>query len=178
MRGEARSRHPWCEGRAPAKAAEAAGRGERNSGRRGRDWPRATSLRSAASNRQRRQITDRQSLTRRPRPRSRRRARLREGRRCSDPRRVAWWWLALKAALHGVGIHTLRHPAASTMLEAGVPLRTVSEILDPASVQVTGNLYGHVSTEGADPPSIVSPRRWGGSRRAPESTELKRASYL
>lgn len=56
---------------------------------------------------------------------------------------------ARKAGLAGVGLHTLRHTAASTMLEAGVPLRTVSEILGHASIQVTGDIYGHVSTEGA-----------------------------
>lgn len=35
------------------------------------------------------------------------------------------------------------------MLEAGVPLHTVSEILGHASVQVAGDINGHVSTEGA-----------------------------
>jgi site-specific recombinase XerD len=35
------------------------------------------------------------------------------------------------------------------MLEAGVPLRTVSELLGHSSVAVTGDVYGHVSTEGA-----------------------------
>lgn len=48
-----------------------------------------------------------------------------------DPRNAsrAMSIAARKAGLDGVGIHTLRHTAASTMLEAGVPLRTVS--LDP-----------------------------------------------
>ena len=56
---------------------------------------------------------------------------------------------ARKAGLQDIGVHTLRHSAASAMLEAGVPLHTVSEILGHASVQVTGDIYGHVSTEGA-----------------------------
>ena len=56
---------------------------------------------------------------------------------------------ARKAGLPDIGVHTLRHSAASAMLEAGVPLHTVSEILGHASVQVTGDIYGHVSTEGA-----------------------------
>jgi len=68
-----------------------------------------------------------------------------------DPRNAsrAMTIAARKAGLDGVGIHTLRHTAASTMLEAGVPLRTVSEILGHGSVQVTGDIYGHVSSEGA-----------------------------
>lgn len=56
---------------------------------------------------------------------------------------------ARKAGLASIGVHTLRHTAASAMLEAGVPLHTVSEILGHASIQVTGDIYGHVSTEGA-----------------------------
>lgn len=56
---------------------------------------------------------------------------------------------ARKAGLPSIGVHTLRHSAASAMLEAGVPLHTVSEILGHASIQVTGDIYGHVSTEGA-----------------------------
>jgi integrase len=51
--------------------------------------------------------------------------------------------------MNGVGLHTLRHSFATHMLAAGVPLHTVSEILGHSSVAVTGDVYGHVSTEGA-----------------------------
>lgn len=57
--------------------------------------------------------------------------------------------IAKAAGMEGVGLHTLRHSAATAMLEAGVPLRTVSELLGHSSVAVTGDVYGHVSTEGA-----------------------------
>lgn len=45
----------------------------------------------------------------------------------------------------GVGIHTLRHSAATSLLEAGVPLHVVSRILGHSSVAITGDIYGHVS---------------------------------
>jgi len=68
-----------------------------------------------------------------------------------DPRNAlrALTTAATAAGLQGIGLHTLRHTAATTMLEAGVPLRTVSEILGHSSVAVTGDIYGHVSSEGA-----------------------------
>jgi integrase len=56
---------------------------------------------------------------------------------------------AKAAGMPGVGLHTLRHSFATHMLEAGVPLHTVSELLGHSSVAVTGDVYGHVSTEGA-----------------------------
>jgi site-specific recombinase XerD len=37
------------------------------------------------------------------------------------------------------------------MLAAGVPLHTVTDLLGHSSVAVTGEVYGHVSTEGALP---------------------------
>lgn len=46
-----------------------------------------------------------------------------------------------------VGMHTLRHSAASTMLAAGVPLKVVSDVLGHSSVSITGDIYGHVSPE-------------------------------
>jgi integrase len=67
-----------------------------------------------------------------------------------DPRNAL---RALKAAAKraglpsSVGLHTLRHSAASVMLSAGVPLKVVSEVFGHASVAITGDIYGHVSPE-------------------------------
>jgi site-specific recombinase XerD len=67
-----------------------------------------------------------------------------------DPRNAL---RALKAAAKRaklpstVGLHTLRHSAASVMLSAGVPLKVVSEVFGHASVAITGDIYGHVSPE-------------------------------
>jgi integrase len=47
----------------------------------------------------------------------------------------------------GVGLHTLRHSAATVMLTNGVPLKVVSEILGHASIAITGDVYGHVSPD-------------------------------
>lgn len=46
-----------------------------------------------------------------------------------------------------VGLHTLRHSAASVMLEHGIPLKVVSELLGHSSVAITGDVYGHVTPE-------------------------------
>jgi integrase len=68
----------------------------------------------------------------------------------SDPRNAL---RALKAAVKraglpsSVGLHTLRHSAASVMLSAGVPLKVVSEVFGHASVAITGDIYGHVSPD-------------------------------
>jgi site-specific recombinase XerD len=51
--------------------------------------------------------------------------------------------------MSGVGLHTLKHSFATYMLAAGVPLHTVSELLGHSFVAVTGDMYGHVSTDGA-----------------------------
>ena len=44
----------------------------------------------------------------------------------------------------GVGLHTLRHSAATAMLDAGVPIHVVSRVLGHSSVEITGDIYGHV----------------------------------
>ena len=52
---------------------------------------------------------------------------------------------ATRAGLPRAGLHTLRHTAASVMLNTGVPLKVVSEILGHSSIAITGDIYGHVS---------------------------------
>ena len=53
----------------------------------------------------------------------------------------------------GLGLHTLRNSAATVMLENGVPLKVVSEILGHFSVSITGDIYGHGSP-------MSPPMRW------------------
>jgi integrase len=43
--------------------------------------------------------------------------------------------------------HDLRHTAATLMLAAGVPLKTVSDILGHSSIQVTADTYGYTFEE-------------------------------
>ena len=54
---------------------------------------------------------------------------------------------AARAGLPRVGLHTLRHSAASVMLTHGVPLKVVSEILGHSSIAITGDVYGHVAPD-------------------------------
>ena len=54
---------------------------------------------------------------------------------------------AAKAELIGVSVHTLHHSAATALLEAGVHLKAVSELLGHATIRITGDVYGHVSPE-------------------------------
>jgi integrase len=45
----------------------------------------------------------------------------------------------------GLGFHDLRHTWATLALQAGVPLKVVSEILGHGSIAVTADLYSHVN---------------------------------
>jgi integrase len=54
---------------------------------------------------------------------------------------------AAKVGLPDVGLHTLRHSAASVLLTHGVPLKVVSEILGHSSIAITGDVYGHVAPD-------------------------------
>ena len=54
-----------------------------------------------------------------------------------------------KAGRPAVSPHTLRHSAATTMLEAGIPIHIVSRQLGHSSINVTADVYGHVSDDGA-----------------------------
>jgi integrase len=66
-----------------------------------------------------------------------------------DPRNAL---RALKAAarrvgLDGVGLHTLRHSAASVMLSERVPLNVVSQILGHSGISITADVYGHIAPD-------------------------------
>jgi hypothetical protein len=76
------------------------------------------------------------------------RAQTEAGEPC-DPRNAlrALKVAAERASLPGVGLHTLRHSAATVMSENRVPLKVVSEILGHFSVSITGDIYGHVSPD-------------------------------
>ena len=66
---------------------------------------------------------------------------LRDG----HPARMRAAWAADKAKLKNVGLHTLRHSAATAMLENGVNLKAVSEALRHSSIAITGDVYAHIS---------------------------------
>lgn len=68
-----------------------------------------------------------------------------------DPRNVfrALQAAAKKAKLEGIGLHTLRHSAATAMLENGVNLKAVSAFLGHSSIAITGDIYGHVTDDAA-----------------------------
>lgn len=66
-----------------------------------------------------------------------------------DPRNVlrAMSTASSRAGLSGVNVHTLRLSAATVMLEAGVRLKAVSELLGHSDIRITGDVYGHVRPE-------------------------------
>ncbi len=66
-----------------------------------------------------------------------------------DPRNMlrALSTAAAKAGIAGATVHTLRHSAATAMLEAGVHLKAVSELLGHADIRVTAEVYGPSSDE-------------------------------
>ncbi|QZT54615.1 tyrosine-type recombinase/integrase [Mycolicibacterium austroafricanum] len=56
---------------------------------------------------------------------------------------------AKKAGLGKVGVHTLRHSAATGWLESGVHIKAVSDLLGHSSISITGDIYGHTSDDTA-----------------------------
>lgn len=56
---------------------------------------------------------------------------------------------ARKAGLEGVGLHTLRHSAATAWLDGSVNIKAVSDLLGHSSISITGDIYGHTSDASA-----------------------------
>jgi len=65
-----------------------------------------------------------------------------------DPRTLlrAFTTAAEQAGITGVSVHTLRHSAATAMLEGGIHLKAVSELLGHAGTQITAEVYAHLTT--------------------------------
>ena len=66
-----------------------------------------------------------------------------------DPRNVlrAVTVAAEQVGLVGVNVHSLRHSAATAMLESGVHLKGVSTLLGHSDIRVTAETYAHLSDE-------------------------------
>jgi hypothetical protein len=68
---------------------------------------------------------------------------------------------AATTGIEGVVVHTLRHSAAVALLEAGVHIRAVADILGHSSISITGDIYGHSSdqaTRAGDLRAVRHPR--------------------
>ena len=48
---------------------------------------------------------------------------------------------AARAGMEGVGVHSLRHAAATAWLESGTHIRAVADLLGHSSVSITGDIY-------------------------------------
>ena len=57
----------------------------------------------------------------------------------------AWYATLRRLGLPRVTIHDLRHTSATLMLQAGVPLPVIAEILGHSTMRVTADLYAHVT---------------------------------
>ena len=66
-----------------------------------------------------------------------------------DPRNAlrAFAGIAERAGLAGVGLHTLRHSAASALIASGAHLKVVQKMLGHSSYGITADIYSHVAME-------------------------------
>lgn len=65
------------------------------------------------------------------------------------PERLLGWFkqLAKQAGLRPCRFHDVRHAYASALLEAGLPMKAVSERLGHAGIGITADVYAHVSRD-------------------------------
>ena len=85
---------------------------------------------------------------------------------------AAWRRLCDAAGVTGVRVHDLRHMHASYLLDAGVPLHTVSRRLGHERASTTSDIYGHAidaRDQGAADlfGAMLSPRSAGEERGEP-----------
>ena len=57
------------------------------------------------------------------------------------------WLSPSEQGLSGVGLHTLRHSAASALIAAGEHMKVVQELLGHSSYAITADIYSHVNVE-------------------------------
>jgi hypothetical protein len=60
-------------------------------------------------------------------------------------------WIAKRAGIGHLRFHDLRHSAASLLIELGVPVTTVSEIVSHANSAITLSIYAHSVKGGRGP---------------------------
>ena len=63
-----------------------------------------------------------------------------------EPRNVNRRWdeLRERAGLDWLRLHDLRHGCATFMMAAGIPARTIMEVLGHSGISLTMNTYAHV----------------------------------
>lgn len=68
-----------------------------------------------------------------------------------DPRNAlrSFTMAAQRAGVAGASVHTLRHSAATAMLDSGVNLKAVSQLLGHAGTQITADVYAHLTASTA-----------------------------
>jgi integrase len=72
--------------------------------------------------------------------------------------------LLATAGLPRITFHGLRHSAATALLSAGIPLRTVSDLLGHSTLALTADVYGHVERQSHRLAADAMDRALGGKR--------------
>ncbi|MDQ3158279.1 MAG: site-specific integrase [Actinomycetota bacterium] len=68
---------------------------------------------------------------------------------------------ATKTSLTNVGVHSLRHSAAVALLEGGINIKAVSDLLGHSSIAITGDIYGHTTDDAARAAVSLLSIAWG-----------------
>lgn len=80
-----------------------------------------------------------------------------------DPRNILRWWQKLleDAGLPRYTFHATRHTAVSLLIEQGVPLKVIQEILGHAVLSTTADVYGHLYPQAFDEAAAAMERALG-----------------